>query len=281
MSCDVTVDSFIAVDGELDVIDRYEKLMTATMADESLYIRAKDTIKALFDELEIPAPDKAKYSLEYISNMSIQLSSSAMQTALEWAKTEKESNYSLALIKAQTEKALADKEVAKESICHMIKTTELTCAQTEATIAGSIRDNGSVAAYDTGTCKPTSLANEGLKYNQTQQVKAATYQTFADAYRKSGVVQIGTDSNDQVYKGLSGGTESIVDGYTNQQSLNAERQRIAYEDSKRNHAANSAASMIGQLLSSETLSSSNDADVQRWRNAVDYLNTSHTSTTEI
>lgn len=281
MACDAQVDSFIAIDGELDVIDRYEQLMTATMSDESLYTRTKETIKALFDELDIPAPDKAKYSLEYISNMSIQLSSSAMQTALEWAKTEKESNYSLALLKAQTEKALAEKEVARESICNMIKTTELTCAQTEATIAASIRENGSVIAYDTDTCKPTSLANEGLKYNQTQQVKAATYQTFADAYRKSGVVQIGTDSNDQVYKGLSGGTEPIVDGYTNQQSLNAERQRIAYEDSKRNHAANSAASMIGQLLSSETLSTSNDADVQRWRNAVDYLNTSHVSTTEV
>ena len=117
-----------------------------------------------------------------------------------------------------------------------------------------------------------TLADEGLKFHQTRQVEADTYGRFADAFRKSGVVQIGTDIQDSVLKGLSGDE----DGYTWQQMQNAERQRIAYEDSKRNHVANSTASMIGQMLAAEI--APNETDIDRWRDAVDYLNSNHSST---
>ena len=278
MSCNIGVDNFQAVDAELDVEGKYISLMQTTLAPDSLYTRAKETIQVLFENLNITEPERAKLTVEYVANMSTQLSNSAMQTALGWAKAEKDGEYQLALVKAQTEKALAEKEVAKESICKMMKDTELVCANITATVAGSIRDNGTVTSYDPDNeCIPKTLGDNGLKYEQTQQVKAASYQSFADAFRKSGVVQIGIDSDDSVKKGLSGDE----DGYTWQQSLNAERQRIAYEDSKRNHAANSAASMIGQLLSSETFSDSNAQDVQRWRDAVDFLNNSHSSTNQV
>ena len=120
---------------------------------------------------------------------------------------------------------------------------------------------------------------EGLKYFQTRQVEADSYRIFADSYRKSGIVQIGLDSNDNIEKGLTGNTneaEGELAGYTAQQIANAERQRIAYEDSKINHAANSSASMIGQMLSAEVAPA--DADVDRWRNAVDRLLSKHTTT---
>jgi len=106
-----------------------------------------------------------------------------------------------------------------------------------------------------------------------------TYRLFADSYRKSGVIKIGVDGDDNVLKGLSGLTHDAggeTAGYTCQQTANAERQRIAYEDSKRNHAANSSASMIGQLLSAEEPPTNGQWAI--WKEAVDYLNTTYTTT---
>ena len=276
MACNVTVDNFQAVDAELDVIDKYKELMVATLSDESIYIRAKETIYSVFDELGVNNTDRASIVVGHIDKMTTELSATAMQSAIQWAKEERDGAYSLALIKAQTEVAIAQAEVAKESICKTIKETELMCANITSTIAKSIRENGMVTSYeDADECKPKTLDNSGLKYEQTQQVKAATYQTFADAYRKSGVVEIGIDSTDEVKKGLTGNE----DGYTWQQQTNAERQRIAYEDSKLNHAANSSASMIGQMLTAEI--APNEADVQRWRDALDGLLTKHSTTSSL
>ncbi len=147
-------------------------------------------------------------------------------------------------------------------------------------MAQSIRENGRVETYDPDEpCKPVTLYDEGLKYFQTRQVEADSYRIFADSYRKSGVVGISIDPQDQVEKGMTGTTHDEsgeAAGYTTQQIANAERQRIAYEDSKLNHAANSAASMIGQMLSTENTVYTED--VCRWRSAVDQLLGKHTTT---
>ncbi|RLA61276.1 MAG: hypothetical protein DRQ78_08805 [Epsilonproteobacteria bacterium] len=273
-SCNIPIDSFQTVDGSLNVSEKYAQLMQDSMGEDSLYTRAKDTMFVQFDNLNLTAEEKAKVVSESIVAMTVQLSGAAMQTALAWETGERDGAYNLAQVKAQTELVQAQFVKTEEEICSTIKKTELTCAQITATISATFRENGVPTAYEADGCRPTALDETGLKFHQTKQVEAATYQAFADAFRKSGVVQIGTDISDTVTKGLSGDEE----GYTHQQILNAERQRVAYEDSKRNHAANSASQMIGQLLSSETLSTSNEQDVQRWREAVDFLNTSHSST---
>lgn len=271
-TCNTTIDNFQAIDGSLDIVDKYKDLMQATLSDDSLYARAKETFYSVFDELGVNEDERAKLVSSYMVEMSTSLSASAMQSALQWAKEERDGAYALAKVKADTELSLAQFEKVKSDICLTDKQTELACAQVEATIAGSIRENGRVATYDADGCKPTALIAEGLKYEQTKQVEASTYQIHADAYRKSGVVQIGEDLNDNVVKGLSGDDY----GYTDQQIKNAERQRIAYEDSKRNHAANSSSAMIGQMLTAEI--APNEADIDRWREAVDYLNSNHSST---
>ena len=175
-------------------------------------------------------------------------------------------------MKADTEIALAQFEKVKSEICLTDKQAELACTNITAVSSASLRDNGSVATFKDDGCTVDTLNPEGLKYEQTKQVEGATYQIFADSFRKSGVVQIGTDISDNITKGLSGDDS----GYTHQQTENAERLRIAYEDSKRNHAANAIASMIGQMLTAEI--APNEEDIQRFRDAVDYLNTSHSTT---
>ena len=273
-TCNAPTNLFQAESSKLDVSEKYIQLMTDSLSEDSLYIRAKDTLKVIFDDIQITEKEKAELVLSYITQFSTSISSVAMQTAVTWTKEERDGAYTLAKSKADTELLYAQTAKAQEEICLAQKQVEKTCAEITAVISSTYRENGKPTGYEEGGCKPTGLDDTGLKYAQTGQVNAVAYQTFADAYRKSGVVHIGTDTSDNETKGLSGD----ADGYTWQQSQNAERQRIGYEDSKRSHAANSAASMIGQLLSSETLSTNNAQDIDRWRESIDFLNTSHSST---
>ncbi len=250
-SCNIIIDDFISQDATLKVSEKYTQLMQDSLSEDSLYIRAKDTFKVIFDDLQLTEMQKAELVSSHVASMTTQLSSSAMQTALMWTKEERDGAYALAKVKAETEVALAQKELVAEQICQMQKDTELKCAQILATVSGSFRENGIPIGYEADGCRPTGLDDTGLKYHQTKQVEAATYQAFADAYRKSGIVQIGTDIQDNVTKGLSAPIDKITSGYTNQQTLNAERQRQAYEDSKMNHMLNSTGVVTGQMLSAE------------------------------
>ena len=274
-TCTTTIDSFMAEKSELLVSEKYSKLMKDTIGEDSLYIRSKDTLLRTFNDLQITEKEKAELVLTYVTQFSTQMSSAAMQTSLSWAKEERDGAYTLAKLKAETEIALATLEKTKSEICMLDKETALKCAQITATTAGSIRDNGTVASYGTDGCTVSTLGTNGLKYEQTQQVKGATYQIMSDAFRKSGVVTMGVDASDGYTKGMTGDD----DGYTNQQSKNAERLRIAYEDSKLNHAANSSAAMIGQMLTAEI--APNEADVQLWRDAVSGLTLKHSTTSEL
>ena len=282
MSCDVSTDEFLREDSELDISDKYVKLMQDTMCEESIYDRAKETIFYQFEDLQLTEKEKAGFVVDFVAKLTTELSKSSMAIALSWAKEERDGAYNLAAIKAQVENSTVSVKKTKEEVCLVQAQVKKVCADIEATIASSIRENGAVTGYDPNNpCKPAHLDDTGLKYQQTRQVEADMYKIYADAYRKSGVVSMGSDPQDGFVKGLNGTTHSQVGelaGYTTQQTANAERQRIAYEDSKRNHAANSSASMIGQLLAAETFSNENDQDVQRWRNAVDYLNSSYSTT---
>ncbi len=271
--CDLPNFNFNPVDGSIDVSEYYIKLMQDTLSDDSLYTRAKETLFHQFEDLQLNEKEKASLASQFISGMTTELSKVSMGTALQWAKEERDAAYALAKLKADAETALAQTELVSQQICKMEKEIELVCAQITATLSGTIRENG-IPIYEAGSdCKVIGLEDNGLKYYQTKQIEASMYQIQADAFRKSGVVKIDTDT-DGIEKGISGTMSEIdglVAGYTAQQTFNAERQRIAYEDSKVNHAANSSASMIGQLLSSETFSSENEQDVDRWRAAIDRL----------
>ena len=271
-TCTTTIDTFQLIDGELDVSKKYIALMEDSIGEGSIYERAKDTLFLQFKYLQLNEKEKAGLLVDFMTKFTTSLSSAAMTGSLAWAKEERDGGYALAKVKADTESALANFELIKANVCKTQKETELVCANITKVSGDSIRANGYVTSTEEDGCTVKTLDDTGLLYNQTKQVKGATYQVFADAYRKSGNVLIGVDTNDSVLKGLSGD----LNGYTNQQQQNAERQRIAYEDSKVNHAANSSASMIGQMLSAEI--APNELDVDRWRTAVDRLLAKHSTT---
>jgi len=272
MSCDKTITTPV-VEATLDVTAKYNQLMQDSLGDDSLYMRSKDTLLRTFDDLQITEKEKAELVLSFVTQFSIQLSNVAMQSSLAWAKEERDGAYALGLVRSQARLAEAQTLKAIEEICKTEKETELVCAQITATIAGSIRDNGGVSTYDSDGCRPLTLLDEGTKYEQQQQMQADTYSRYADAYRKSGVVEIAVDTDGvkKAFEGING-----PGGYTHQQEINAERLRLSYEDTKRNHVANSSANMIASMLTAEI--DVNPDDVQRWRDAIDYLNDSDNST---
>ena len=256
----------ILADGTLDVIEKYRLISEAALGIDSIYMRAKDTFKELLDGKNLTGAEYAEYASQFISQLATSTTQSAMNTAMQWSQHEKENAYALALTKANIDVAIANEALIQQQILASEKDVQAKCAQITATIASSIRENGTVATYAADGCTPTALGNNGTKYAQMRAQEANMYATLSDAFRKSGVVQIGTDT-DGVIKAMSGDAA----GYTNAQDKFARRQILSFEDSKRNHAANAVSTLIGQLLASDIVPAANY--VTQWDTALAYLNT--------
>jgi hypothetical protein len=233
----------------LDVITRYKKLMKATLEDDSLYEKSKQTIQALSEELQLTEKERANILSGQITQMTIGLSNAAMQTAYQWAERDAKIGYETALINAQAEQASeAAKKIGYE-ICLLQSQDRSVCADIEVKLASSMRDNGKVLEYDINDpCKPTRLADEGVKFTQIKNYEATKYSTLADSFRKSGKVTLATDGSDGELKGFAGDDK----GHTNAQTKVALRQIVSFEDSKRNHAVNASSQTIGQMIASES-----------------------------
>jgi len=270
-SCNVVIDPFAREDSKLDISEKYLRLMQDSMHSDSLYTRAKDTMKVLFEDLQLTEKEKAGLAVDYVTKITVDLSKYAMSSALTWSKEERDGAYALAKLKADTEVSLAQAVKVEEEICLIQSQVKAQCASTMSTVSGSFRENGKPIGYEADGCTPTGLDETGVKWHQSRQAEADAYSRYADAYRQSGVVLIGNDMQDGVKKGLSGD----ADGQTYFKQKNTERLIVSYEDSKRNNAANSSATMIASMLSSEI--APNEDDVQRWRDAIDFLNESHVS----
>lgn len=246
-SCVTNIEQFLAEDGVLSVSDKYKQLMADSMGEGSLYERAKDSFLELFEDLNVSESEKLTLISSNIANMANTISAQAMTSALSWAKEERDAAYNLAYVKAQTELLLAQKELTAEQVCKAQNETQLTAAQLAEVLAGTIRQDSLAAA-------------------QTSKTEADKYALLADAFRKSGKVSIGNDT-DGVEKGIAGD----VDGYTETQDKFLARQILSFEDSKRNHAANAASQLIGQMLSAEIDLDPTDTKFNTWQTAMDYL----------
>jgi len=264
-SCNITLPDATVLDGTIAVQEKITTLTNQLLDTDSVYMRAKDTFRELMDGRKISEEEYAQLASQFVSALAVQTTQTVMSGALQWAEREKTLGYELAKEKANIEVLNAQRIKIGEDICTASKETELKCAQITATIAGSIRDNGSVTAYDVDNpCVPTVLADEGTKYEQALFIQSQKYANLADAFRKSGVVQITSDL-DGILKGTSGDAA----GYTDAQEDFARRQVKSFEDSKRNHAVNAISQLVGQLLSQDEVPS---VDVlNRLNTGLDYL----------
>ena len=75
---------------DLNVITKYEALVNAALGSESAYARLKDTVDKLVKDGDLSDAEKAKVVAEVLGGLSNSISSSSMQTALQWAANEKD-----------------------------------------------------------------------------------------------------------------------------------------------------------------------------------------------
>ena len=74
--------------------------MQDSLSEDSIYMRAKDTYAVIFKDLQITEKEKADIIAGSVNSIVASLSSASMQTALSWAKEERDGAYTLAKVKA-------------------------------------------------------------------------------------------------------------------------------------------------------------------------------------
>lgn len=82
--------TIITVPETLDILDKFECLMKESVASESIYIRTKETLEHFFKDSNFNSNDKANAISTILGSMSSSITGAAMQTALQWATTERE-----------------------------------------------------------------------------------------------------------------------------------------------------------------------------------------------
>ncbi len=275
MACDTSPATVIPIKPDdaskliLDVIPKYQSLMKSSVGVDSLYERAKKTIFELSKDLNMTEKERMDVVAGQITQMTVGITSHAMAQSVTWAKEDATIGYAVAKLKGEAILTQTKAQTEAYNKCKTENEAAYVCAQTTSVMAGSIRENGRIKTYELeDKCTPTSLHDEGLKYEQTLQVAGSTYQILADAYRKSGIVQIGVEA------GTTKGIDGDYEGHTNAQTSVANRQVLSFEDSKRNHAVNASSQTIGQMIAAEA--PLDDAIVRNYNKGMEYLLTDST-----
>lgn len=272
----------IALDTNLDVSSKYLELVERATDGDSLYIRTKETLKAIFDEGVMDAESRTQVLTQVMAQLNTTVVTTAMSTALQWAAQEKQLaiqkmklGYELDLIKAQgeTQAVATDTEMAKK---------QLTQAQLIRTYGTNVKDtNGDVQSLNNdGQIYEQILLTQKEVINKTQELdnlKASEEKIYADVHR----LVADTYVNHGMYTGYSvlptgiTGTTKISTNKTlsDYQANIAAIQAKGYAYNAWGNAATSAASMIGVLLSSEQGTAITPEDVALWRTSVSKLNT--------
>jgi hypothetical protein len=99
----------INVEHELDVTAKFDCLMQHSVSGESIYIRTKETLDAIFKEYSINSADKGQIIANVLGGMSSSITSAAMSTALQWASQERE--IELTKLKLAKELDLLDEDI--------------------------------------------------------------------------------------------------------------------------------------------------------------------------
>ena len=255
--------AIIAIDKTLDVITKYNSLITESLDTESVYIRTKETLIEFFNSGSFTGQEKARIIAEVLSNLNSSLVNASITTALEWAKAEKtfefekeELGYKVDVIDQQ-----AEVEAAK---------VKQLMADVMATTATSMRQNGA-ATINPSTGFTTGLANDGKVWKEMVLME----QELLNKKAEEDVLQSKLkESQAAVYKivadtaaNFGSGTYTISDtgvtsaGFDSPNSLAYFQKQIAAQQAKGYaynawaNAVNASSTAVSMLLSTESSSS--------------------------
>ena len=264
----------IAGETDLDVKSVFNELMQASTERGSMYLRAKETIIDYVEKGQLDEREKAALVAKHITELAQSMTAQTLSAAVQVAKENRDAKYTLTKLRedtklttAQTQKLLADTD--KTVIDNKLGIMAIKKAQAEL-----YRDYGVNVSQLTTAVENLLIASNfdeaGTKYESIKMAQANVYNGYATAYRQNGLVSIVTDTKGYV----TTGTTADTTGINYWQAKVAERQEMGFDDNMRQHVANSSATMVSMLLSSEDASLSTQAQtvLDKWSTAVNYLN---------
>ena len=264
----------IAGETDLEVKSIFNELMQASTERGSMYLRAKETIIDYVDKGELDQREKAALVAKHITELAQSMTAQTLSAAVQVAKENRDAKYTLTKLRedtklttAQTQKLLADTD--KTVIDNKLGIMAIKKAQAEL-----YRDYGVNVSQLTTAVENLLIASNfdeaGTKYESIKMAQANVYNGYATAYRQNGLVSIVTDTKGYV----TTGTTADTTGINYWQAKVAERNEQGFDDNMRQHVANSSATMVSMLLSSEDASLSTQAQtvLDKWSTAVNYLN---------
>ena len=264
----------IAGETDLDVKSIFNELMQASTERGSMYLRAKETIVDYVEKGQLDEREKAALVAKHITELAQSMTAQTLSAAVQVAKENRDAKYTLTKLRedtklttAQTQKLLADTD--KTVIDNKLGIMAIKKAQAEL-----YRDYGVNVSQLTTAVENLLIASNfdeaGTKYESIKMAQANVYNGYATAYRQNGLVSIVTDTKGYV----TTGTTADTTGINYWQAKVAERNEQGFDDNMRQHVANSSATMVSMLLSSEDASLSTQAQtvLDKWSTAVNYLN---------
>ena len=276
----------------LDVVNPFKELMGVAVDKDSVYIRAKDTMKAFLDTANMSDAEKAAQLHQTLAAMTASVTDTAMGHAVQIAKENRDGAYQLTALREDTLLKQQQRDNLTEEKQKIIKNKNLIDAQIQEMAVKrwqlqaemekdlGVSPDNLPSTTDVLKISSSALSDKGTKWEQMQQLKMSVYATLAKSYRESGVVTWSVDATTNKVNSITD-LAPTTPGLTKRQEEVAIRQEKAFDDNKVQHAANSSANMIGLLLSSADAGALTAGDVGKWRAAIDYLNTSGVATVPI
>ena len=270
----------IVLDTTLDVSAKYAELIDRVTDGDSIYVRTKEALLAIFDDGAIDAGDKAQVLTQVVTQLNASIVTAALGTALQWAAQEKqlylqkiEAEYKLDLVKAQTDAQEAGMEATEAD--KQLKQAQLRRTYGVPTVnrdgdVTALADNGKV--YEEIQLLQQEVINkaadeEVIKATENK-INAEVHKTVADTYTNYGTFNGYTLTP----SGITGVSKtSTHDTLSDNQREIADQQAKGYVYNAWSNAASSASSMIGVLLSSDNGGAVTATDAELWRTAVTKL----------
>lgn len=272
----ITIDT----DTTLEVISKYNELSVALTDVDSMYLKAKETLDELFKTNTMTAVDKANIISNTLSNITIQSSQMALNTALQWCTAEKQVLFDKMKLSYELQRINQGSLKISQDTLNAGQDNLILQAQMLRLYGRPTLVNGAITALDdtgkiyeeTRLTKQQILNEEDRNEQitaQTEELYARIHQLVADTYVNHGVFNGYTLSP----TGLSGVTR-VSTGYKTLSELNAAvgaEQAKGYVYNAWANAVSSSASMLATLISTES-NVDYTGYLSKWNTAIDKLN---------
>ena len=255
----------------LEVIAVYKELMAASTGQDSLYIRAKETLEAYLEENNLTDREKAEVVSQMVGAMVTSITATTLQAAVDLAKAERNDPYILAKLREDTVLVQDNRNKVATEIAEMENDVNNKLYMGWKIQAELVRDFG-VTTYNvaagTEVVPEANFAAFGTKHEDVRLRQANVYNTYSSAYRSNGILTPSFDADGM----LTIASAADANGLTIAQTNVAIRQEQGFDDNMRQHVANSSASMMSMLLSTEASGIDYAPYLAKWSTAIDYLN---------